>query len=172
MTCAFPARRPRRLPTLRRRRHPRSVRGRAALVLGYEDAALPIAGMYADQAIALSNNRPSLGRLNAVFGKAHAAALRGDHTTARQLLAGGRRIFDRAGSHEQSSDYAVPHWRVNVSRSCSPPAWRRGHRRGRPGCRGRGAPASLPWVAIHLHMHRGRARRRRHRFPRFPQRGR
>ncbi|MFD7785477.1 hypothetical protein ACFV4Q_20650 [Streptomyces nojiriensis] len=62
------------------------VRGRAAIALGYEGAALPIADIFADQAIALSD-RPSLGLLNAVFGKAHAAALRGDHTTARQLLA-------------------------------------------------------------------------------------
>ncbi|MER6487181.1 hypothetical protein V6P99_37490 [Streptomyces virginiae] len=55
--------------------------------------------MFADQAIALTD-RPSLGLLNAVFGKAHTAALRGDHTTARQFLAEGRRVFDRASSHE------------------------------------------------------------------------
>ncbi|WP_327733029.1 hypothetical protein [Streptomyces nojiriensis] len=30
------------------------------------------------------------------------------------MLAEGRRIFDRAGSHEQISDYTVPWWRVNV----------------------------------------------------------
>ncbi|WP_251064837.1 hypothetical protein [Streptomyces sp. ISL-44] len=38
----------------------------------------------------------------------------GNHTTARQLLAEGRRIFDRAGSHEQTCDYAVPWSRLNV----------------------------------------------------------
>ncbi|MFF4448344.1 hypothetical protein [Streptomyces sp. NPDC001502] len=59
------------------------VRGRAAIALGYEGAALPVADVLADQAMALSD-RPSLGLLDAVFGKAHAAALRGDHTTARR----------------------------------------------------------------------------------------
>ncbi|WP_430727713.1 hypothetical protein [Streptomyces virginiae] len=44
------------------------VRGRATIALGYEGAALPVADVFADQAIALSNNRPSLGLLNAVFG--------------------------------------------------------------------------------------------------------
>ncbi|CAM5616673.1 hypothetical protein [Streptomyces avidinii] len=61
--------------------------------------------MFADQATAIGG-RPSLGLLNAVFGKAH--ALRGDHTTARTLLADDRRMFDRAGPYEQTSDYAVP----------------------------------------------------------------
>ncbi|MFD8576717.1 hypothetical protein ACFV1H_15505 [Streptomyces virginiae] len=58
--------------------------------------------MFADQAIALSNT-PSLGLLNAVFGKAHTAALRGDRTTASRLLVEGRRVFDRAGSLERCS---------------------------------------------------------------------
>ncbi|GGS39885.1 hypothetical protein Snoj_27450 [Streptomyces nojiriensis] len=53
------------------------VRGRAAIALGYEGAALSVADVFADQAMAISD-RPSLGLLNAVFGKAHAAALRGD----------------------------------------------------------------------------------------------
>ncbi|MFD4914742.1 hypothetical protein ACFWNR_16120 [Streptomyces virginiae] len=38
------------------------------------------------------SDRPSLRPLNAVFGKPHAAALRGDRTIARQLLTQGRRI--------------------------------------------------------------------------------
>ncbi len=42
------------------------------------------------------------------YGKAHAAALRGDRAPAPDLDAEGRRIFDAAGSHEQTSDYAVP----------------------------------------------------------------
>ncbi|WP_371586947.1 hypothetical protein [Streptomyces virginiae] len=50
------------------------VRGRAAIALGYEGAALPIADVFAE----------------------------------------GRRIFDRVGSHEQTSGYAVPFWRINV----------------------------------------------------------
>ncbi|MFG2484870.1 hypothetical protein ACGFSI_19175 [Streptomyces virginiae] len=71
------------------------VRGRAAIAFGYEGAALPIADVFADRAIALSGNQPSLGLLNAVFGKARTAALRGDHPTTRRLLAEGRCIFDR-----------------------------------------------------------------------------
>ncbi|MFD7395735.1 hypothetical protein ACFV60_11920 [Streptomyces virginiae] len=44
------------------------VRGRAAIAVGDEGAVLPIANVFADQAIALSD-RPSLGVLNAVFGR-------------------------------------------------------------------------------------------------------
>ncbi|MFB6560245.1 hypothetical protein ACFCYH_15380 [Streptomyces sp. NPDC056400] len=69
------------------------VRGCAEIALVHEGAALPIADLITDQAIALSNNRPSLGLLNAVFGKAHTYALRGGHPTTRTLLAEGRRIY-------------------------------------------------------------------------------
>ena len=48
------------------------VRGRAALALAYEGAALPFARDVADQALAL-DERPSLGRLNALVAKAHVA---------------------------------------------------------------------------------------------------
>lgn len=54
----------------------------------------------ADQALAVSE-RPSLGLLNAVYGKAQAAALRGDRATAPALDAQGRHIFDTAGTHER-----------------------------------------------------------------------
>ncbi|WP_327732984.1 hypothetical protein OG749_03050 [Streptomyces nojiriensis] len=75
------------------------VRGRAAIALGYEGAALPIAGVFADRAIALSGNQPSLGLLNAVFDKAHTAAPRGAHPITRRLLAEGRRnLFRRWGA--------------------------------------------------------------------------
>lgn len=76
------------------------VRGRAAIALGYEGASLGVADVLSD--------KPSLGLLNAIYGKAHAAALRGDRTTALDLDAQGRRIYDTAGSYEQTSDYAVP----------------------------------------------------------------
>ena len=56
------------------------VRGRAAIALGYEGASLNAADRFAEQAIAL-DERPSLGRLNAVMGKAHVAAIRGDSGT-------------------------------------------------------------------------------------------
>ncbi|MEC4576522.1 XRE family transcriptional regulator [Streptomyces sp. CMAA1738] len=131
------------------------VRGRAAIALGYEGAALPIADVFADQAIALSD-RPSLGLLNAVFGKAHAAALRGDHTTAHRLLAEGRRVFDRAGSYEQTSDCAVPHWRVNVFTSLL--AARLGDETTAVAAQDAAAaelPATLPRFATHLEIHRG-----------------
>ena len=90
------------------------VRGRAAIALGYEGASLPVASMFADQALAIGS-RPSLGRLNATMGRAHAAAIVGDRTTALGLVDEGRRVFDVAGSPaDESSDYAVPYWRFNV----------------------------------------------------------
>ena len=89
------------------------VRGRAAIALGCEGASLPVAQTFADQALAISE-RHSLGRLNALWGKAHAAVLRGDSLTGRQLIDAGRREFDRSYSEEQTSDYAVPWWRMNV----------------------------------------------------------
>ncbi|MGQ4600997.1 helix-turn-helix domain-containing protein [Nocardia sp. R6R-6] len=131
------------------------VRGRAAIALGYEGAALPVAHEFADQARALSE-RPSLGGLNAIWGKAHAAALQGDTGTARQLIDDGRRAFDRAGSEEQTSDYAVPWWRVNVFLSLL--AARLGDERlavrAQESARAE-LPDSLPRFATHLDMHRG-----------------
>jgi hypothetical protein len=131
------------------------VRGRAAIALGYEGAALGAAGLFADQALALTD-RPSLGRLNAVMGKAHAAALRGDPASARALLDTGRRVFDTTGSDEAASDYAVPWWRMNVFVSLL--AARLGD--GRRATDAHDAalaslPASLPRFATHLDMHRG-----------------
>ncbi|MFE1803545.1 hypothetical protein [Streptomyces sp. NPDC059533] len=56
-----------------------------------------------DPALALAN-QPSPVLLNAIHGRAHPAALRGDHTTAFALATRGRRVFDVAGSEEQTSD--------------------------------------------------------------------
>jgi hypothetical protein len=83
------------------------VRGRAAIALGYEGASLGVADMLADQAMSISD-RPSLGLLNAVMGRAHTAAIRGEKVMALRLLDRGRRVFDSAASYEQTSDYAVP----------------------------------------------------------------
>ncbi|MFD0362022.1 helix-turn-helix domain-containing protein [Nocardia sp. GCM10030253] len=131
------------------------VRGRAAIALGYEGAALPMAHMFADQARAITGG-PSLGRLNATWGKAHAAALEGDARTARQLIMDGRRAFDRSGSDEQTSDYAVPWWRVNVFLSLL--AARLGDERiavqAQDDARAE-LPLTLPRFATHLEMHRG-----------------
>ncbi|MGA8112476.1 MAG: helix-turn-helix transcriptional regulator [Actinocatenispora sp.] len=90
------------------------VRGRAAIALGYEGASLPVASMFAEQALAVGS-RPSLGRLNAIMGRAHAAAIAGDRASALELVDEGRHVFDVAGSSaDESSDYAVPWWRMNV----------------------------------------------------------
>ncbi|MEU2182601.1 helix-turn-helix domain-containing protein [Streptomyces thermolilacinus] len=131
------------------------VRGRAAIALGYEGASLGVADMLADQAMAISD-RPSLGLLNAVFGKAHAAALRGDTDTARRLMDEGRRVFDKAGSYEQTSDYAVPWWRLNVFVSLL--AARLGDEATAVAAQDaarRELPAALPRFATHLDLHRG-----------------
>ncbi|TDD61986.1 XRE family transcriptional regulator [Kribbella antibiotica] len=131
------------------------VRGRASIALGYEGSSLGIADMFGDQAMAISD-KPSLGRLNAVFGKAHAAALRGDLGTARALIDVGRRSFDTSGSYEQTSDYAVPWWRVNVFLSLL--AARLGDERIAIAAQEAAVhelPSSLPRFATHLELHRG-----------------
>ncbi|RCG29479.1 XRE family transcriptional regulator [Sphaerisporangium album] len=131
------------------------VRGRAAIALGYEGASLSVAETFANQALAISD-KPSLGRLNALFGKAHVAAIRGDGRAAKALLEEGRRVFDVAGSEEQESDYAVPLWRVNVFTSLL--AARLGDERTALRAQEVAAkhlPASLPRFATHLEMHRG-----------------
>ncbi|MFB0626076.1 XRE family transcriptional regulator [Streptomyces sp. AB3(2024)] len=131
------------------------VRGRAAIALGYEGASLGVADVLADQAMAISG-RPSLGLLNAVMGKAHTAAIRGDRTTALHLADRGRRIFDKAGSHEQTSDYAVPWWRMNVFLSLL--LARLGDERGAVEAQEaarRELPAELPRFTTHLEMPRG-----------------
>ncbi|MEV6275539.1 helix-turn-helix transcriptional regulator [Nocardia sp. NPDC051832] len=131
------------------------VRGRAAIALGYEGASLPVARRFADQAIAISD-RHSLGRLNAIWGKAHAAVIQGDSRTVRELIDTGRREFDVSYSDEQTSDYAVPWWRVNVFLSLL--AARMGDERiavqAQADAR-RELPPELPRFATHLDMHRG-----------------
>lgn len=131
------------------------VRGRAAIALGYEGASLPVADMFAGQALAISD-APSLGRLNAIMGRAHSAALRGDVETARRLLDEGRRTFDVAGSYEQTSDYAVPEWRMGVFTSLL--AARLGDERTALDAQDAALatlPESLPRFRTHLELHRG-----------------
>lgn len=131
------------------------VRGRAAIALGYEGASLAIAQQFADQALAISD-RPSLGRLNATMGGAHAAVLRGDRGRARELLVDGRRLHDQIGSHEQTSDYAVPAWRMGVFTSLL--AARLGDERGALDAQDAAEttlPESLPRFRTHLELHRG-----------------
>lgn len=131
------------------------VRGRAAIALGYEGASLPVAQRFADEALGISD-RPSLGRLNATWGGAHAAALRGDVGRARALMAEGRRLHDVVGSHEQTSDYAVPYWRMNVFASLL--AARLGDEGAALAAQEAARaelPAELPRFATHLELHRG-----------------
>lgn len=131
-------------------------RGRAAIALGYEGSSLSVAEQFADEALSLSD-KPSLGRLNAVMGKAHVAAIRGDRQAAQRLLTEGRRIFDKAASPDaEESDYAVPEWRMNVFTSLL--AARLGDEHTAVEAQDRAAkilPASLPRFATHLQMHRG-----------------
>jgi transcriptional regulator with XRE-family HTH domain len=131
------------------------VRGRAAIALGYEGACLDAADVLAEQAIALGK-RPSVGRLNAIMGKAHIAAIRGDSRAAMVLLDEGRRVFDAAGSDDAESDYAVPWWRFNVFISLM--AARLGEEHLALQAQDeveRTLPASLPRFRTHLEMHRG-----------------
>ncbi|MFW5415439.1 helix-turn-helix transcriptional regulator [Nocardiopsis sp. CNT-189] len=131
------------------------VRGRAAIALGYEGAALGVADTLAAQAMAI-DGRPSLGMVNAVMGRAHAAALRGDSATALALVADGRRAFDVAGSDDAESDYAVPWWRFNIFASLL--AARLGDERLAEEVQAeadRHLPESLPRFRTHLEMHRG-----------------
>jgi len=131
------------------------VRGRAAIALGYEGASLPVADLFAEQALAISDE-PSLGRLNALMGRAHSAAIRGDRTTALRLLEDGRRVFDEVGSYEQTSDYAVPEWRMGVFVSLL--GARLGEERTALDAQDsavRTLPESLPRFRTHLELHRG-----------------
>ncbi|MBL7632353.1 helix-turn-helix transcriptional regulator [Frankia sp. CN6] len=131
------------------------VRGRATIALGYEGASLGVAESFARQALAISD-RPSLGRLNAVMGLAHVAAIRGDRSTALDLLTEGRRIFDTVGSEEQTSDYAVPEWRMNVFTSLlHARLGDEAHAVEAQGVAGSLLPPSLPRFATHLELHRG-----------------
>lgn len=131
------------------------VRGRAAIALGYEGASLGIADVLADQAIEL-DDRPTLGRVNAVMGRAHVAALRGDGTTALALADEGRRVFDVAGMDDGESDYAVPWWRFNVFTSLL--AARLGDDQLALEAQDEAArtlPDTLPRFRTHLEMHKG-----------------
>lgn len=93
------------------------ARGRAAIALAYEGAALPTAKRYADEAVGLSD-RPSLGRLNALMARAHVAAGRGDVDGAVAADTEARRVFDLVASPDgEISDSAVPPWRMATFRS-------------------------------------------------------
>ncbi|WP_027661503.1 helix-turn-helix domain-containing protein [Salinispora fenicalii] len=132
------------------------VRGRAAIALAYEGAALTTARRYADQAVALSD-RPSLGRVQALMAQAHVAAGRGDRSGAVALDTDARRVFDQVASPDgEVSDTAVPPWRMATFRSMLYA------RLGMPGPGSeaqneadRTRPVDLPRFATHIELHRG-----------------
>ena len=130
------------------------VRGRAALALAYEGAALPFARDLADHALALGG-RPSLGRLNALVAKAHVTGFVGDRKAAVRTLDEARRVFDVAGSDDEVSDFAVPEWRFHtfasmlLSRLGDPRAVAEQEAADRT------RPVTLPRFATHIELHRG-----------------
>ena len=130
------------------------VRGRSALALAYEGAGLSTATAMAEQALALSE-RPSLGSLNAHMALAHAAVHHGDNAGAIAHMEDGWRVFDRAGSDEQVSDFAVPEWRMETFTSML--LSRMGHTKAvdAQDAADRARPDTLPRFATHIDLHRG-----------------
>lgn len=132
------------------------VRGRAALALAYEGASLGLASRLADQALALSS-KPTIGRLNAVAGKVHAAALWGDRRGALTLWDDALRLFEKVASDpKDESDYALPEWRMGVHQSML--MARLGEEKQALAAQDATKlilPPTLPRFATHLEMHRG-----------------
>jgi hypothetical protein len=130
------------------------TRGRAALALAYEGAALPVARRFAEEALAVSDT-PSLGRLNALLALAHVQGLEGDPRALRSLDE-ARRVFDVAGSSEQISDFAMPEWRMATITSMLLSRLGDEHRAiEAQDTADRTRPASLPRFATHIELHRG-----------------
>lgn len=130
------------------------VRGRAALALAYEAAAPGVAGSLAARALALSD-RPSLGRLNALVARAHLAGQAGDRNTAIAVMEQAQRLFDRVGSSDHVSDFAVPEWRMETFRSML--LSRLGDPRAEKAqeAADRARPSELARFATHIELHRG-----------------
>ncbi|MEV6344114.1 helix-turn-helix domain-containing protein [Actinoplanes sp. NPDC051851] len=132
------------------------VRGRAAIALAYEGAALGTAQQLATKAIGLSD-KPSLGRLNSLVALAHVAGNRGDHAAAVTADDNARKLFDRIGSEDaEISDFAVPGWRMATFRSMLYARLgdvRRGQAAQDEADDGR--PAALVRFQTHIELHRG-----------------
>lgn len=131
------------------------VRGRASLAFGYEGASLPLAQKFGEDALAMSD-KLTIGRLNALMGLAHAVCIQGDIKRARRLLEESHRVFDKVGSDEQDSDYAVPEWRYLVHLSLS--FARLGLTRDAINCQDiarKLIPAELLRFQTHLELHTG-----------------
>jgi len=129
------------------------VRGRGALALAYEGAQLEAAEQLAEQALAISD-QPTLGRLNALLGRAHIFGLQGRRREAFRAYADARRVFDAVASDEQISDFAIPEWRMALI--CSLLLARLGEERLALTAQDdahRTLPKSLPRFATHLELH-------------------
>lgn len=90
------------------------VAGRAALALGYEGAATPMAMWYADKAITLAGDRVTPGLLNALMGKAHALATSGRADEAREVWDRTQRVYDILSPGDEITDFNYPYWRFAV----------------------------------------------------------
>lgn len=131
------------------------VRGRAALALAYEGARIPVAEEFARQAIQL-DDKPSLGRLNALLGLAHVYAHYGRTKDAISTFNAARRVFDQVGSYEQISDTAIPEWRMAIISSLL--LSRLGEESAavrQQEIAMRTIPRNLPRFATHIELHRG-----------------
>jgi hypothetical protein len=138
------------------------VRGRAALALAYEGAALPMARSLAEQALVLSD-QPSLGRLNALLALAHVQGLQGDKESALFTWDQARGLFERVGSYDQISDFAIPEWRMGVISSML--LARLGEEKLAASAQDtaeRTMPSTLPRFATHIELHRGLMMVKRH----------
>ncbi|GAA2525910.1 XRE family transcriptional regulator [Pilimelia columellifera] len=129
------------------------VRGRAALALAYEGASLRFANDLANQAIGI-DEKPSLGRLNALVARAHVAGHRGDTKEALKALRASERVADVALSEVLVSDFAVPEWRYHtftsmlLSRLGLPEAEHAQDQADQT------RPSTLPRFATHIELHR------------------
>lgn len=131
------------------------TRGRAALALAYEGAALPVARDLATQALAI-DERPTLGRLNAHLALAHVQGNEGDRPGALATLDDARRTFDLVGSDEQISDFAIPEWRMATITSLALSRLGEEHQAiEAQELADRTRPATLPRFATHIELHRG-----------------
>lgn len=130
------------------------VRGRAALALAYEGAALSTASDLAERAMATPGGA-SVGRLNALMATALIAAIAGDGATASRRLDDAQRVFEAAGSSDQISDFAVPEWRMATFTSML--LSRLGDRRAVAAqeAADRTRPPELVRFATHIELHRG-----------------
>jgi transcriptional regulator with XRE-family HTH domain len=90
------------------------VAGRAALALGYEGAATPMAMFYADKAITLAGDRVTPGLLNAYMGKAHALATLSRPDEARETWDQTQRVYDTLAPGDEITDFNYPYWRFAV----------------------------------------------------------